>query len=161
MKKMLKMVWRHYYWSGMKEMIQQFIRNCHVCKRAKAARDTYHGLLQPLPVPEQAWTDITINFVVGLPRCKAYRQIYDAIPMVIDWLSKERHYISYLEEDKRTSVEATVDLFLQNIWSKHGLSTSMTSDHGLQFVSKMWDSLCKLLGIKAKLSTAFHLKTNG
>ena len=25
----------------------------------------------------------------------------------------------------------------------------------------MWDSLCKLLGIKTKLSTAFHPKTNG
>ena len=37
----------------------------------------------------------------------------------------------------------------------------MTSDRGLQFVSKMWDFLCKLLGIKAKLSTAFHLETNG
>ena len=37
----------------------------------------------------------------------------------------------------------------------------MMSDHGSQFVSKMWDSLYKLLGIKMKLSTAFHLKTNG
>ena len=36
----------------------------------------------------------------------------------------------------------------------------MTSDRGSQFVSKMWDFLCKLLGIKAKLSTAFHLETN-
>ena len=25
----------------------------------------------------------------------------------------------------------------------------------------MWNSLCKLLGIKAKLSTAFHPETNG
>ena len=36
----------------------------------------------------------------------------------------------------------------------------MTSDCGLQFVSKMWDSLCKLFGIKSKLSTAFYPKTN-
>ena len=37
----------------------------------------------------------------------------------------------------------------------------MTSDCGSQFVSKMWNSLCKLLGIKTKLSTAFHPETNG
>ena len=36
----------------------------------------------------------------------------------------------------------------------------MILDHESQFVSKMWDSLCKLLGIKAKLSTAFYPKTN-
>ena len=157
----LKMARRHYYWPGMKEMIQQFIPNCHVCKQAKAARDTYHGLLQPLPVPERAWTDITMNFVVGLLKCEAYRQIYDAILMIIDWLSKERHYIPCSEEDERTSAEAIAELFLQDVWSKHGLPISMTSDCEPQFVSKMWDSLCKLLGIIAKLSTAFHPETNG
>ena len=144
----------------MKEMIQQFIRNCHVCKQAKAAWDTYHGLLQPLPVPKQAWTDITIDFVVGLPKCKAYGQIYDIIFMVINQLFKKKHYIPCSEEDKHTSAEATADLFLQDVWSKHGLLISMTSDCGPQFVSKMWDSLCKLLGIKTKLSTAFHPETD-
>ena len=72
MERTLEMVQHHYYWPGMKEMIQQFIRNCHVYKQAKAVRDTYHSLLQPLPVPERAWTDITIDFVMGLPKCEAY-----------------------------------------------------------------------------------------
>ena len=36
----------------------------------------------------------------------------------------------------------------------------MTSDHELQFVLKMWDSLCKLLGITTKLFTAFYPKTD-
>ena len=98
---------------------------------------------------------------MGLPKCKAYGQIYDTILMVIDRLSKERHYIPCLKEDERTSAEATADLFLQDVWSKYSLPTSMTSNHGSQFVSKMWDSLCKLLGIKAKLSTVFHLETDG
>ena len=81
--------------------------------------------------------------------------------MVINRLFKEKHYIPCSEKDKRTSAEATADLFLQDVWSKHGLLASMTSDQGSQFVSKMWDSLCKLLGIKAKLSTAFHPETKG
>ena len=161
MKRTLRMAWRYYYWPGMKEMIQHFIHNCHMCKRAKAARDMYHSLLQSLPVPERAWTDITIDFVVGLPKYKAYEQIYDVILIVVDRLSKERHYILCSEEDERTSVEATANLFLWDVWSKHGLPTSMTSDRKSQFVSKIWNSLCKLLGIKAKLSTAFHLETNG
>ena len=78
--------------------------------------------------------------------------------MIINQLSKERHYILCLEENERTCAKATADLFFQNVWSKHGLPTSMTSDCGLQFVSKIWNFLCKLLGIKAKLSTAFHLE---
>ena len=66
-----------------------------------------------------------------------------------------------MKKDERTSAEATADLFLQNVWSKHGLPTSMTSDRESQFILKMWDSLYKLLEIKAKLSTAFHPETNG
>ena len=92
-------------------MIQQFIHNCHVCKQAKAVQGTYHSLLQPLPMPEQAWINITINFVMRLLKCKIYRQIYDAILIVIDQLSKKRHYIPYFEEDKRTFAEATTNLF--------------------------------------------------
>ena len=160
MERTLGMARRHYYWPGMKKMIQHFIRNCHMCKRAKAVRDTHHGLLQLLSVLKQAWTDITIDFVVELLKCKAYRQIYDAILMVIDRLSKERHYIPCSEKDEHMSIEVTADLFLQDVWFKHGLPTSMTSDRGSQFVLKMWDSLCKLLGIKVKLSTAFHPETN-
>ena len=133
----LEMAWRHYYWLGMKEMIQQFICNCHVYKQAKAAQDTYHSLLQPLPMLEQVWTDITMDFVIRLPKCKAYRQIYDTIFMVIDRLSKERHYILCSEEDKCTSAKTTADLFFWDVWSKHGLPISMTSDRGPQFVSKM------------------------
>ena len=84
MNKTQKMAQCHYYWPGMKEMIQRFIRNCHVYKQAKVAQNTYHGLLQPLLVPEQAWTNITIDFVVRLPKCKAYKQIYDTIVRNLD-----------------------------------------------------------------------------
>ena len=114
-KKILEMAQRYYYWPGIKEMIQQFIRNCHVCKQAKAARDTYYDLLQPLLVLEQAWIDISMDFVVRLPKYKAYRQIYDAILIVINRLSKERHYIPCSKENERTSAEMTADLFLWDV----------------------------------------------
>ena len=43
--KTLEMAWCHYYWPEMKEMIQWFIRNCHVRKRAKVAWNIYYSLL--------------------------------------------------------------------------------------------------------------------
>ena len=67
----------------------------------------------------------------------------------------------YLDEDKGTSSGAIAKLFLWYVWSKHGLPMSMRSDRGPQFVSKMWDSLCKLFDINAKLSTTFHSETDG
>ena len=153
----LNMIRRFYYWPAMRKDIEQYLRNCHVCKRAKLARDAYNGLLQPLPVPERPWVDLTIDFVVGLPRSQGY----DAILMVVDRLSKERHYIPCTEKDNGTNKKATAAMFLRYVWCYHGLPISLTSDRGPQFALKMWNSLCKLLGIRAKLSTAWHPETDG
>ena len=147
----------------MRERVEQYLRNCHVCKRAKASRDAYNGLLQLFSVPERPWVDLTMDFVVGLPKSQSYdnSKPYDAILMVVDRLSKERHYIPCTEEDNETSAKATAAMFLRHVWCYHSLPISLTSDRGPQFASKMWDSLCKLLGIKAKLLTAWHPETNG
>ena len=52
-------------------------------------------------------------------------------------------------------------MFFCYVWCYHGLLVSLTSNRRPQFASKMWNSLCKLLGIKARLSTAWHPKTDG
>ena len=41
----LEMIRQSYCWLKMKKTTQQYIRNCHACKRAKAPRDIYHRLL--------------------------------------------------------------------------------------------------------------------
>ena len=76
----------------MRVEVEQYLRNCHVCKQAKASRDAYNGLLQPLSVPERPWVDLTMDFVVDLPKSQGHNaKSYDAILMVVDRLSKERH----------------------------------------------------------------------
>ena len=83
-----------------------------MCKRVKAARDLYNELLQLLLVFKKPWVNVTMDFVTSLPKCHAYDQIYDAIFMVIDRLSKKHYYIPCTEENKGTSAEATAELFM-------------------------------------------------
>ena len=132
-KQTLNMLRCHYYWPAMRGEEEQYLRNCHMCKQAKASRDAYNGLLQPLPIPERPWVDLTIDFVVGLPKSQGY----DVILMVVDRLSKERHYISCTEKDNGTNAEATAAMFLRHMWCYHGLPISLTSDRRPQFASKM------------------------
>ena len=54
----------------MKQDVDQYIWNCHICRRAKAPQDYYNGTLKLLPVPKRPWTNITIDFVTGLPECE-------------------------------------------------------------------------------------------
>ena len=81
--------------------------------------------------------------------------------MVVDRLSKERHYIPCTAKEEGTTAEATAKLLIRNVWRYHGLPTSMVSDRGPQFVSDTWKGMCKILGITTKLSTAFHPETDG
>ncbi len=49
---------------------------------------------------------------------------------------------------------------LWNVYWLHDLSSSIVSNRDSQFISIMWQSLCKWLKITASLSTAYHSKIN-
>ena len=154
--KTISLLARNYYWPKMKDTVYRYIRNCHTCRRAKAPRDRYNGILKPLPIPTRPWTNVTLDFVTGLPSSNGY----NAVLMVIDRLTKERHYIPCTTDENGTTAEATAYLLLNNVWKLHGLPLSLTSDRGPQFISGVWKNLCKILGIKVNLSTTFHPETD-
>ena len=58
---------------------------------------------------------------------------------------------------KGTSVEGLTRLFRNNVWKLHGLLESVVSDRGPQFVTELMKKLNRILGIKTKLPTVFHL----
>jgi hypothetical protein len=62
----LKRIWSVFYWSKMKQQLCNFIKNCDVCQRHKADNTKPAGLLQPLPIPELVWSDISMDFIDGL-----------------------------------------------------------------------------------------------
>jgi transposase InsO family protein len=153
------LVKRHFYWPRMRELVDRYVRNCHLCRRSKAPRDRYSGLLNPLSIPDRPWTDISMDFVTGLPL--SMNGLYNAILMVVCRLSKMHHYIPCFSGDDGTSAEETAKMLLTHVWKVHGLPTTIISDRGPQFVALTWKSLCQSLRIKAKLSTAFHPETDG
>ena len=53
--------------------------------------------------------------------------------------------------------EVIIDVVVRH----HGLPDLIVTDRGSLFTSKFWSSLCYFLGIKRRLSTAFHLQTDG
>lgn len=57
-----------FYWFGMKKDIRQFIRECQVCQQHKVSHTLPAGLLQPLPIPTSIWTNISMDFIEGLPK---------------------------------------------------------------------------------------------
>jgi hypothetical protein len=98
------LIQRFYYWPGHRATVRQYIRNCHACQRSKAPRDGTNGLHQPLPIPQERWKDIAMDFITGLPLSEGY----NAICTIICRLTKERHYVPCHWGDGGTSAEETV-----------------------------------------------------
>ena len=59
------------------------------------------------------------------------------------------------------SVEGLARLFWDNVWKLHRLPESVVLDRGPQFAAELIKELNRMLGIKTKLSTAFHPQTDG
>ena len=76
--------------------------------------------------------------------------------VVTDQLSKSIIAVP-MKETRAIDVAQTL---LEHIFQHHGLPTAIVSDRGTQFVS-MWTEVCRLVKITRRLSTAFHLETDG
>lgn len=151
--KTFELLSRTYYWPKMRATVDQYVRNCHTCSRSKTARHAPFGVLRPLAAPQRPWLHISMDFVTRLPSSRGK----DAILVVVDRLSKMKHYIAC---NTTTSSEELAGLFIDNVWKLHGLPASIVSDRGTQFTSHFWKSLCKQLKITAVMSSAFHPETD-
>ena len=58
---------RRFFWPGAAKDVRRFLRNCTVCGRSTIWRDTKHGLLKPLPIPQRIWAEISMDFITDLP----------------------------------------------------------------------------------------------
>jgi hypothetical protein len=66
-KKTYELLKEHLFWPNMLKDVHKVIERCVVCKKAKGKENAYR-LYMPLPISEQPWMDISVDFVLGMPR---------------------------------------------------------------------------------------------
>jgi len=140
----------------MTDTITIWIRGCDVCRRVKHKNAKPYGLLQELPTPLEWAERVNIDFITKLPTSKFG---YDAVAIVIDPLTKRTRWIPVTESDLTADIFAAA--FIAGYVRSRGLPVSIMSDRDVWFTSSFWQSLCSQLGIKLRMSTAYHPQSDG
>ena len=129
-------------------------QKCDICSRLKIPRHCLYELLYPLRIPEKPWSSMSMDFIVDL----LLSNNFDSIFVIVDRFIKMTHFIPC---NKTITSKETARLFINNIYKYHGLPDDIISNCGMQFVSKFWQSLFKILQVEIKLSLTYHLQTHG
>ena len=117
-----------FFWPGLKRNVAQIVAQCRTCAVAKQQRQNT-GLYTPLPVPDCPWQDISVDFVLGLPRTS---RKHDYVLMVVDRFSKMAHFIPFSQTLDASKV---AKLFLDQVIKLHGLLKTIVSNRDVKFTS--------------------------
>lgn len=146
---------KSYWWPGITTDIAKYVKTCLLCQRNKASTKKPAGLLQPLEVPADRWSEVTMDFITGLPCTPG---AHDAIMVVCDRLTK---FVRFIPCTKDTDTPDVARLFIKHVFAEHGMPERIITDRDTRFTSQLWQDLQQQLGCKHKLSTSFHPQTDG
>ncbi|KAD4384563.1 hypothetical protein E3N88_24731 [Mikania micrantha] len=152
--KTLKLLHERFYWPKMFADVTRIVDRCRTCHIAKT-HHTNAGLYTPLPVPVGPWEDVSLDFVVGLPRTQRQK---DSIMVVVDRFSKMSHFIPCA---KTYDASQIARLYFAEIVRLHGIPRSLTSNRDVKFIGHFWRTLWRRLGATLNFSSAHHPQSDG
>jgi hypothetical protein len=139
----------------MKRDVAEYVALCDTCQRVKAEHQRHAGLLQPLKVPEGKWEEISMDFIVGLPRTQGG---HDYIWVIVDRFTKVAHFIPV----KTTYTGARLaEMYMAQIVCLHGVPKKIVSNRGTQFTSRFSEKLHESMDTHLNFSSAYHPQTDG
>jgi hypothetical protein len=112
----------------MKHDVHNFVDKCDVFQHKKREIVKSLGTLQLLPIPPAIWRDISMDFIVGLPKSGNK----SVIMVSVDRLSKYAHLYAIQNPCKTSTV---AQLFMDLFFKLHGMPHSIVSDCDRTFTS--------------------------
>jgi len=152
-KKTLENIKTRFYWIGCRQSVMDWIKKCDRCLKAKG--------------PNRKTRSAMKKYISGAPFERIAMDILGPLPVsnrgnkyllvVMDYFSKwpEVYPISDME------TQTIVDVFVKNWVTRFGTPMELHSDQGRSFVSRVFEGVCKTLGIYKTKTTPMHPQSDG
>jgi hypothetical protein len=115
--------------------VLKFVWECHIYQQNKVEHTHLEGLLQPLPIPEQKWESISMDFIIGLPLVWGK----DCIYVVVDKLTKFSHFFAI---SSKYSTVQVAEMFFRELFWLQGLPKTIVSDRDNRFMWGLSGRIC-------------------
>ena len=140
----IELIQHNYIWPGLQEFVKKYCKSCTICMKNEPQHHKPYGLLKQLPIPIRLWNSISMDFIETLLTSDGCAAIL-VVLVIVDWLSKQGIFIL---ATIHCMSEDLVLLIIIYVFSKHGISDHIASNHGPEFVSHFFRSLGKALDMK-------------
>ncbi|GFS05268.1 Gypsy retrotransposon integrase-like protein 1 [Elysia marginata] len=144
----------NFYWPGVDGDVTRCCRSWDVCQRTVKKGIVPRVPLEKVPLVDIPFKRVAMDIVgpINPPSEAGHRFILT----LIDYATRYAKAVPLCKINTETVAEALVD-----IYSRLGVPEEVLSDQGTQFMSDCMKEVCRLLGIKQRVTTPYHPMCNG
>jgi hypothetical protein len=146
-----------YWWPGLKEWIQQYVKGCAVCQQNKANTCPSKPPLYPITPTKHVhpFETIAMDWITKLPPSLGY----DSVLTITDHDCSKAALLFPCKEAMGT--EELAKIYFNKVFPNYGIPKKIISNRDPRLTSQLAKEICKITSINQNISTAYHPQTDG
>lgn len=146
---------KSFYWPNMQwDLEHAYVPACADCQCNKLTTKKPMGPLHPLPIPDQCGDSVAMDFIGWLLEDEGFN-------CIVCFTDRLNSNVQIIPTHMDISVEDLAVILFDEWYCENGLLLEIISDSDKLFLSKFWQMLHKLTGVKLKMSTVYHPQSDG
>ncbi|KAE8297832.1 Retrovirus-related Pol polyprotein from transposon 17.6 Protease [Larimichthys crocea] len=140
------------FWPKLSWDVREHVKNCATCQRYKPENRKLAGKLQQTQA-HRPWEMLGVDLMGPFPK-SSKQNVY--LLVFVDYFSRWVELFPI----RNATAETISQIMVKDILTRWGIPDYILSDRGTQFVSSVFQTVCRTWNVGHKLTSAYHPQTN-